>query len=179
MVNNYKYTSLPELNAVLKLYNIEADKGTENSRVARYNGLFYHALDEKGHRVGIPVKASQFYDKPTLKNLEKKFAGNEIKKQPDKSRVKNAIDSVFLNDKIIILPQLIKQLQKEGIDTVLRQNAEGVVYGVTFVDHKSKSVFNGSKIGMGYSVAGLQDKLALNAKELQEQKNASQRIEIG
>lgn len=45
VVNNYKYTSLPELNAVLKLYNIEADKGTGNSRVAKHNGLLYHALD--------------------------------------------------------------------------------------------------------------------------------------
>ena len=60
------------------------------------------------------------------------------------------------------MPQLIKQLQKEGIDTVLRQNAEGLVYGVTFVDHKSKSVFNGSSVGKEYSAKGLQDKCNSN-----------------
>ncbi len=162
VVNNYKYTSLPELNAVLKLYNIEADKGAENSSVAKQNGLLYHVLDEKGNRVGVPIKASRFYDKPTLKNLEKKFEINEIKRQPDKSRIKIAIDTVFLKTNIIILPQLVKQLQKEGIDTVLRQNVEGLVYGVTFVDHKTKSVFNGSKIGKEYSVKGLQNKLTFN-----------------
>lgn len=162
VVNNYKYTSLPELNAALKLYNIEADKGTENSRIAKHNGLLYHALDEKGNRVGVPIKASRFYDKPTLKNLEKKFAVNEIKRQLDKSRIKNAIDTAFLKNNIIILPQLVKQLQKEGIDTVLRQNAEGLIYGITFVDHKTKSVFNGSAIGKEYSAKGLQDRCNAN-----------------
>lgn len=166
VVNNYKYTSLPELNAVLKLYNIEADKGTENSGIAKHNGLLYHALDEKGNRIGVPIKASIFYDKPTLTNLEKKFTVNEIKRQPDKSRLKTSIDSAFLNGKIIILPQLIKQLQKEGIDTVLRQNADGLVYGVTFVDHKTKSVFNGSSVGKEYSAKGLQDKLLLNQEKV-------------
>ncbi|HZH96206.1 MAG TPA: relaxase/mobilization nuclease domain-containing protein, partial [Flavisolibacter sp.] len=29
VLNNYKYTSLPELNAVLQLYNVVADKGSE------------------------------------------------------------------------------------------------------------------------------------------------------
>ena len=166
VVNNYKYTSLPELNAALKLYNIEADKGNENSRVARHNGLLYHALDEKGNRIGVPMKASRFYDKPTLKNLEKKFAVNEIKRQPDKSRIKNAIDTIFIKNNIIILPQLIKHLQKEGIDTVLRQNVEGLVYGVTFVDHKTKGVFNASSIGKEYSAKGLKDRCVLNQEKI-------------
>lgn len=169
VVNNYKYTSLPELNAVLKLYNIEADKGAENSRVAKHNGLLYHTLDEKGNRVGVPIKASTFYDKPTLKNLEKKFTANDIKRQPDKRRIKTLIDSAFRNSKIIILPQLVKHLQKEGIYTVLRQNAEGLVYGVTFVDHKSESVFNGSSIGKQYSAKGLQDRCNFNQNKMAQQ----------
>lgn len=168
VVNNYKYTSLPELNAVLKLYNIEADKGTENSRIAKHYGLLYHALDGKGNRIGVPIKSSMFYDKPTLKNLEKKFAANGIRRQPDKSRIKNAIDTAFIKNNIIILPQLVKQLQNEGIDTILRKNAEGLVYGVTFVDHKTTSVFNGSRIGKEYSVKGLQDRLLLNREKIEK-----------
>ena len=35
VLNNYKFTSLPELNAVLKLYNVMADRGSENSRILR------------------------------------------------------------------------------------------------------------------------------------------------
>ncbi|WP_417367313.1 relaxase/mobilization nuclease domain-containing protein [Flavobacterium beibuense] len=173
VVNNYKYTSLPELNAVLKLYNIEADKGNENSRIGKHNGLQYHALDEKGNRVGVPIKASRFYDKPTLKNLEKKYAVNEIKKQPNKSRIKNAIDTAFRKNIIIIMPQLVKQLQKEGIDTVLRKNDEGLVYGVTFIDHKTKCVFNGSSIGKEYSAKGVQGRCNINQQILQTRQDAS------
>ena len=33
VIKNYKFTSLPELNAVLKQYNVIADQGSENSRV--------------------------------------------------------------------------------------------------------------------------------------------------
>lgn len=171
VVNNYKYTSLPELNAVLKLYNITADKGTENSRVAKHNGLLYHVLDEKGNCVGVPIKASQFYNKPTLNNLEKKFAVNEIKRQPDKSRIKNAIDTAFLKNSIIILPQFVKQLQKEGIDTVLHQNDDGLLYGVTFVDHKAKSIFNGSAIGKEYSAKAIVNRCKFNNQNTEKESN--------
>ena len=166
VVNNYRYASLPELNAVLKLYNIVADKGKENSRVAKHNGLLFHALDAKGNPVGVPIKASSFYNKPTLKNLEKKYASNEAQRASSKGRNKMAVDLAFARNNIIMLPQLIKLLKSQGIDMVLRQNAEGIVYGITYVDHNSKSVFNGSTIGKDYSAKGLQDKYALNKEKL-------------
>jgi len=158
VINNYRYTSLPELNAVLKLYNISADKGTENSRLAKHKGLLYHALDAKGNPVGVPIKASRLYANPNLKRLEAFFMRNEIARSAYKNSIKSAIDFAFLGDKIIMLPQLVKALEKEGIDTVIRQNADGLVYGITFVDHKNHCVFNGSSIGKEYSAKGLQDR---------------------
>lgn len=158
VINNYRYTSLPELNAVLKLYNIAADKGTENSRLAKHRGLLYHALDAKGNPVGVPIKASRLYANPTLKRLETFFMRNETARSDYKIHIKRAIDQAFFRSNIIMLPQLIKAIEKEGIDTVIRNNAEGLVYGITFVDHKNHSVFNGSSIGKQYSVKGLLDK---------------------
>jgi len=49
------------------------------------------------------------------------------------------------------LPDLIADLNKERISTVIRQNKDGFVYGITYVDHKSKCVFNGSDLGKAYS----------------------------
>ncbi|MFX8106709.1 hypothetical protein ABTK92_20800, partial [Acinetobacter baumannii] len=40
------------------------------------------------------------------------------------------------------------------------QNAQGRLYGITFVDNQNKCVFNGSDLGKGYSVAAIQSKLA-------------------
>jgi len=166
VVDNYRYTSLPELNAVLKLFNIVADKGTENSRVAKHNGLLFHALDAKGTPVGVPIKASSFYNKPIIKNFKKKFVSNEAQRTSSKGRVRMAVDLAFARNNIIMLPQLMKLLQSQGIDIVLRQNAEGIVYGVTYVDHTSKSVFNGSAICKEYRAKGLQNKCGENREKL-------------
>ncbi|MFP9117706.1 relaxase/mobilization nuclease domain-containing protein [Flavobacterium sp. RNTU_13] len=162
VINNYRYTSLPELNAVLKLYNITADKGTENSRLAKHNGLLYHALDAKGNPVGVPIKASRLYSYPTLKGLETLFKRNETVRSDYKIHIKRAIDQAFFRSNIIMLPQLIKAIEKEGIETVIRKNAEGLVYGITFVDHKNHCVFNGSSIGKEYSAKGLHNKCDSN-----------------
>ncbi len=155
VLNNYRYTSLHELNVVLKQYNVYADKGTEQSRTYQHKGLLYHILDEKGGKIGVPIKASSFYDKPTLKSIEEKFASNEAARQPFKSRVKNAIDLALLKNKNHTVDTLITSLVKEGIHTVLRQNSEGLNYGITYVDHKTKCVFNGSDLGKQYSAKGI------------------------
>ena len=162
VVKNYKYTSLPEFNAVLKQYNVWADKGSENSRVAQHNGLLYHILDADGKPIGVPIKASSFYNKPTLENLEKKYSTNEVMRSPNKSRVKTAIDMAFMKGNIIVLPQLIKALEKEGINTILRQNNDGILYGITYVDHKTKCVFNGSALGKEFSAKGIQERCVIN-----------------
>lgn len=161
VVKNYKYTSLPELNAVLKQYNVWADKGSENSRIAQHNGLLYHILDADGKPIGVPIKASSFYSKPTLENLEKKYSINDVMRSPNKPRVKTVIDMAFVKD-IIVLPQLIKALEKEGIKTVLRQNNDGILYGITYIDHKTKCVFNGSALGKEFSAKGIQERCAIN-----------------
>lgn len=155
VLKNYKYSSLPELNAVLHQYNVIADRGNENSRVYQNNGLTYRILDENGEKVGVPIKASDFYNKPTLKFLEERFTLNEAARQPYKARVKNTIDLAFLKHQKQSLQSLIKALNKEGIYTVIRQNADGIIYGLTYVDHKTKCVFNGSEIGKQYSAKGI------------------------
>ena len=70
----YKYGSIPELNAVLKQYNVVADKGEDGSRIFQHQGLVYRLLDEKGNKVGVPLKASLFPNKPTLKFFRRKVS---------------------------------------------------------------------------------------------------------
>ncbi len=155
VLNTYKYTSLPELNAVLKQYNVMADRGSESSRVYQHQGLFYRILDDTGNSIGVPIKASSFYNKPTLKYLEERFPLNEAARLSHKARVKNTIDLAFLKQPKQSLDSLIKTLEKEGINTVLRQNADGIIYGLTYVDHRTKCVFNGSVISKQYSAKGI------------------------
>lgn len=146
----YKYSSLAELNAVLGEYNVLADRGNENSRVFNANGLVYRILDQNGKPTGVPIKASDFYNKPTLKFLEEKFIENKTKKAIHARRIKNLIDLAFIKDKPSF-SELRNILKKEGINPVLRTSDKGLIYGITYVDHIAKCVFNGSALGKDYS----------------------------
>jgi hypothetical protein len=163
VLNNYKYSSLAELNAVLKQYNVVADRGLETSTMYKSKGLVYRLLDEKGNKIGVPIKASLIYSRPTLSNLEKKFTENEELRQPDKVKLKTSIDWV-LSNKPATLESFIAALQKEKVQTILRINKDDRVYGITFIDYRTKAVFNGSDLGKLYSIAGLQQKLSAYKK---------------
>lgn len=124
VIPQYKYGSLAELNAVLKLYNVVADRCGEDSHTYKHNGLLFRVLDDKGNKTGTPIKASLFYLKPTLKNLETRFSENEQLKQPHAKRLKTAIDFVLLKKSGAGLSQLMNDLNKERISVVLRQNKD-------------------------------------------------------
>jgi hypothetical protein len=51
-------------------------------------------------------------------------------------------------------------LRGKGIDLVLRSNAEGRLYGVTFIDHNSRTVLNGSALGKEFSANALSARFA-------------------
>jgi hypothetical protein len=151
---HYKFASLPELNAILQQYNLVADRGSESSRVFQHHGLVYRVLDEAGNKVGVPIKASDFYSKPTLKLLEQRFGSNIAAKEPHRARIKNVIDRSLLHGRTD-LQGLVAALKTDGIDTVIRQNDDGLIYGITFIDHRSKVVFNGSALGKTYSAKAI------------------------
>jgi Relaxase/Mobilisation nuclease domain len=161
--SQYKFTSLPEFNASLKQFNVIADRGKEEGRIYKNRGLVYRILDADGNKVGVPIKASSIGCKPILDNLEKKFIANEVAKEPLKQRTKNIIDECLQSSPSSIR-NLVATLNQKNIYTVLRQNAEGRLYGITFVDNQNKVVFNGSDLGKGYSAAALQSRLG-NLKE--------------
>jgi hypothetical protein len=170
VLNHYKYSSLAELNAVLKLYNVVADRGSENSRIYKNNGLVYRVLDEKGNKIGVPIKASLIYNNPGLKFLEQKFQQNEAAKQQHKQHIKTAINMVLMRKSNPSITVFADALSKEQISVVLRQNKEGFVYGITYIDHKNRCVFNGSDLGKNYSAKGLLERCAIQRENLVLQK---------
>src|SRR6266536_3282361 len=167
VVNSYKYTSIPELNATLKQFNVIADRGNEEGRIYKHRGLMYRILDENGNKVGVPIKASSISSKPTLDNLEEKFLVNETAREPFKQRTKEVINEVF-KKQVSGIKELIEELAKKQVYTVLRQNTEGRVYGITFVDNQTKCVFNGSDLGKQYGVAALQSRINVSGNQVKE-----------
>lgn len=159
LLPKYKYSSLTALNALLRQYNIMADKGTENSRIQKHQGLVYRILNEQGKPVGVGIKASSFYMKPTLHALEKIFAENKAITNKKERRIRNAIDLALQGNKIKSLAQFKSELKGNSIDVHLWKNDKNQVYGITYIDHESKWVLNGSDLGKGYSAKAIQDRL--------------------
>jgi hypothetical protein len=158
---NYKYASLAELNAVLKLYNMTADRGKEDGIIFRKDGLVYRVLDEKGNKIGVPIKASSIYSKPTLSYLQEKFKENEVRKQEFRKTLKTSIDWIMVRPPRGL--QAFKQaLEKEKINLIIRQNGSGIIYGLTYIDHNTKCVFNGSDIGKDYSAKAILEKCGVH-----------------
>jgi len=154
IISEYKFTSLTALNSVLKLYNVAVDRGEKGSRTFLNNGLFYRILDENGNKTGVPIKASSIYMKPTLAYLENKFEENKLLKKPHEKRIKTAIDWV-INQKNLNISDFKAELEKENINTAFWKNKENTIYGITYVDHKTKCVFNGSELGKKYSAKAI------------------------
>jgi len=161
VLTRYKYASLPELNAILKLYNVTADRGKEEGIIYQKKGLVYRVLDEKGNKIGVPIKASSIYNKPTLDFLEKRFRENEIIKQEFKRSIKTSIDWIMIKPPKH-LHDFKQALEKEKISLIVRQNEGGVIYGLTYIDHNTKCVFNGSDIGKDYSARAFLEKCGIS-----------------
>lgn len=44
-----------------------------------------------------------------------------------------------------------RRLKEADIEVVYRINPEGCLYGITFIDHTCRTVFNGSRLGKAFS----------------------------
>jgi hypothetical protein len=145
VLKKYKFTSLPELNAVLQQYNVLADRGAPGSRIYENGGLIYRVLTEQGNKTGVPIKASDFYFKPTLVSLQEKFEKNGPLRKADIPSIRSRIDWA-LGKKPGTFQAWLDELRKENIRVVVRRNDQGTVYGLTYVDFRTRSVINGSDL---------------------------------
>lgn len=160
IIKDYKFTSLSELNAVLSTFNVIADRGKEDSIMFLKKGLVYSILDEKGRRIGNPIKASELNNRPTLERLEQKFVQHRTSRMPLKQDLINNINAVLQKYYLLTKATFLESLAKKNIQVVFRQNQNGLTYGVTFIDHKNKTVFKGSDLGKDFSAAALQRQFA-------------------
>ena len=138
--------------------------------------IVYRVLDAEGNKVGVPIKASSIYSKPTLAELEKRFLDNKTKRKSARLPLRDKLNIAL--EKAASLQEFIRELRKIGVDTVLRQNDTGLIYGITFVDHSSKSVFKGSDVGDSYSAAAIQQRIISAKQNTVTQVSATEEITL-
>lgn len=154
VLNTYNYTSLSELNAILYEKGVVADRGNPDSFTYRNGGLLYRLLSWDKVPTGIPIKASTIAGKPTLATLEQKFKQNKKDRELPRLSLQNTITTILYQSPSS-LESFIKKLLEQNITPILRQNKEGRMYGITFIDHRTRTVFNGSAIGKAFSITGI------------------------
>lgn len=144
--NYYKFQTVGEYNALLSLFNITTEKveGELHGKVQR--GLLYIPLNEKGERAGHPFKASLFGKNAGLTALEVHFSKckETLKNTPTKQTLQSAVTMALQSTNNE--HDFKKHLSEQGINVVVRRNDTGRIYGITFIDHNSRSVWNGSRL---------------------------------
>ena len=175
VVRHYNYTSLDEYNAILKLYNVTANPGSEDSRLHRRGGLLYHALDADGNRIGVPIRASLFTLKPTLKNLEKDFRQNESRRHDLSERLHTAIGWA-MSGPAPDWNAFTQSLENDGIAVVtLRKDGNDRIF---FVDHAQRCAFSGVALGAAGDLQTIRNRCALE-QTLTEEHNQSHQLNLG
>jgi hypothetical protein len=159
VIPHYQYTNLDELNAVLRLYNVTANPGEEHSRLRQLHGLYYHALDDSGHRIGTPLQASSFLLKPTLKNLEQRFIANQSQRESAADNLRSTVDWT-LAGQTPDWEKLKSDLDQKGISLVVSRSTTDSKDHLYFIDHNQRSVFNANTLGKQYNLESLQDRCA-------------------
>jgi len=143
----YSYVSLGAYNALLSLFNIIAEEVKGELHGQPKNGLVYFALNEQEEKASNPFKASLFGKQAGLDGLQNQFAQakEKMKADPTRAVLKSTIEVAMhtATDEA----DFKKQLMEQGINTVVRRNDEGRIYGMTFIDHESRTVWNGSALG--------------------------------
>ena len=143
----YHCPSFKEYRALLSTYNIcvEEVKGEVDGKP--YNGLVYFATDDKGKKVSNPFKSSLFGKAVGYEALQKSFKASKekLKEKHLAPKTKAVVAGTLRNS--ATKEDFRDNLYRKGIDVLFRENEEGRLYGITFIDHNNGCVVNGSRLG--------------------------------
>jgi len=147
----YNCHSLAEVNTLLNLYNVTVYEVRGNVDGNEYHGIMYGALDDNGQQVGTPFKSSKFGKVFGYEALQKKFAVSAEKMKKDNLSERTRQEITKAMQDIGTKEDFARRLKEADIEVVYRINSEGRLYGITFIDHIGRTVFNGSRLGKAFS----------------------------
>lgn len=152
IMQGYKFQSVKEFKALLSLFHVTVEETRKTIDGKTYHGLVYAATDEKGERVGVAIKSSKIGKSVGYEALQKKFFKSKqwMAKHPIPQETKEAIATALKQD---TREGFLRALGTRGIAAMLYENVAGVIYGVTYIDHTSQTVFKGSALGKEYSAS--------------------------
>lgn len=151
LIECYRFQSLSEFDTLAERFNLAVyeSRGAVNGK--EYHGVMYGARDDTGQQVGVPFKSSRLGKPFGWEALQRKFAKDkaEIKEVALLASTREAVIRAMQN--IGTKEDFAARLREQYIDVVFRTNKAGRIYGVTFIDHNTRTVVNGSRLGKDLS----------------------------
>lgn len=142
----YGFQSMGAYNALLSQFNISSEEVSGELHGKMRKGIVYFATDKNGKKISKPFKSSLFGKHAGVENIQVLIEKSRVKMKNDPSKLilKRTIETALSTSKSE--GSFKTQLLEQGIDTVIRKNNQGKIYGITFIDHNSKLVWNGSQL---------------------------------
>lgn len=159
VMKNYNFQSFGEYRTLLEMFNVIVEEAKGDHKGRAYQGLVYSATNDNGEKVGVPIKASLFGKSVGYEILQKKFEKSKmvIEKSDIKDRLRPIISETM--KRAIGIDDFRKSLLQFGIGCVFRQNEQGRIYGVSFIDYQNQTILNGSRLGKEFSANVFNDLL--------------------
>ncbi len=148
----YGFRSFGEWSALLSRFNIRCELVRGEFGGVPYNGIVYTITDDNGIPVGEPMKSSLIGKSFGYEGLKRRMARSAKAHRGKKpsAEVRRTI-AFAMHGSHGNREEFIRRLQEADIDVVFRKNDRGRIYGVTFIDHGNRDVFNGSRMGKEFS----------------------------
>jgi hypothetical protein len=167
----YIYTSLDELNVLLRPYRVKATRGGEDSVTYRNKGLLYVPLNERGKMEEVYVKSSVLRMKPGLQYIERQMAENRLKMPAIQQRVETSVDWIFHQQRVNT-EAFRKALRQDKIEMVMEGQK------LYYVDRLNKAVLSGDRLGYKYSLEGLRERCLSEEEYLRQQQSQVQKRQL-
>lgn len=151
-VATYRFQTLGEFRALLSLYNIGIEEVRGERNGTPYRGLLYTLLDENGDKaVAAPLKSSLFGKEVGYDGLERHMerSAERFGKDDTRRQIRGRVDKALRGEPTE--EELRERLREARVDLYIRRNENGRIVGVTFIDHETRTVVNGSRLGKAYS----------------------------
>ena len=149
VLGRYAFQSVGEMNLLLARFRVTAEEVKTERKGRPYDGIVYAATDAEGHKICTPIKASEIGRQVSYAALRRHFEQSKSVVRERSGAIRRAIADVMQTSPD--RAAFIDRMRERGIETVLRINTAGRLYGITFIDDANGIAVNGSRLGKGFA----------------------------
>ena len=149
VLGRYAFQSVGEMNLLLARFRVTAEEVKTQRKGRPFDGIVYAATDADGHKICTPIKASEIGRQVSYAALRRHFEQSKSVVRERAGAIRRAIADVMQTSPD--RAEFIDRMRGHGIETVLRINAAGRLYGITFIDDANGIAVNGSRLGKGFA----------------------------